>query len=391
MAKRKEGIDAAKSLVTTGVIREAGGLVDPALLQQLLNILRAAGQAANRFTAENVFESHRKRKAQNTLRRQAAELRDFEDYLRLIIEQTGTYLELPLNALANDPSVWAGVTHGLVETYLNWCLAEGYAIPSINLRLSTIRVYARLAAKAGYLPGEEIRDINALRAYGFGEAKRVNEKRSQQRVGKKKAEPTLITDELTEALIDQRPDTAQGRRDQLLMCVLLHHGLRVSEARLLTAESFDLQNGTFTFYRPKVHKTQTHRMTKATLAAAKAFLFGAEAPRSGPIFSESNKNGTLDKNKRGNVAISERGLNKRVEALGKAVGLENLSPHDCRHYWATNAARRNTPLDRLKQAGGWNSVAMPMRYIAEAEIANEGLDPNEEGTETTGGSKQKRR
>jgi integrase len=276
-----------------------------------------------------------------------------------------------------------------VETYLNWCLAEGYAVPSVNLRLSTIRVYARLAGKAGYMPGEEIREINALRSYGYGEARRVNEKRVQQRLGKKKAEPTLITDALATALIDQRPDTAQGRRDQLLMCILLHHGLRVSEARLLTVESFDLQNGTFTFYRPKVHKTQTHRMTKATLAAAKAFLFGAEAPRSGPIFSESNKNGTLDKNKRGDVAISERGLNKRVASLGSAVGIENLSPHDCRHYWATSAARRKTPIDRLKQAGGWNSVAMPMHYIAEAEIANEGLDPDDEYTETTGGSKPK--
>ena len=390
MPKRKEDSGAKKSLVPAGARSMPGGLVDPAQLEQLLGILRAAGQAANRFTAENVFENHRKRKAQNTLRRQAAELRDFEDYLRLIIEQTGVDLDLPLNALANDPSVWAGVSHGLVETYLNWCLAEGYAVPSVNLRLSTIRVYARLAAKAGYLPGEEVREINALRSYGYGEAKRVNEKRVQQRLGNKKAEPTLITEELAEALIDQRPDTAQGRRDQLLMCVLLHHGLRISEARLLTAESFDLQHGTFTFYRPKVHKTQTHRMTKATLAAAKAFLFGAEAPRSGPIFTESNNNGTLDKNKRGDVAISERGLNKRVVALGKAVGIENLSPHDCRHYWATSAARRKTPLDRLKQAGGWNSVAMPLHYIAEAEIANEGLDPDEEDTETTGGSKQKR-
>jgi hypothetical protein len=106
MAKRKVDGDTANSLVPAGARSAPGSLVDPALLEQLLHILHAAGQVANRASAENVFENHRRRRAQNTLRRQAAELRDFEEYLRLIIEQTGA-------DLANDPSLWARVTHGL--------------------------------------------------------------------------------------------------------------------------------------------------------------------------------------------------------------------------------------------------------------------------------------
>lgn len=69
----------------------------------------------------------------------------------------------------------------------------------------------------------------------------------------------------------------------------------------------------------------------------------------------------------------KRGVNDRVRTLGMVIGLETLSPHDCRPYWATKAAADNVPLDRLKQAGGWSSVYMPIRYIGDADIANHGM------------------
>ena len=46
-------------------------------------------------------------------------------------------------------------------------------------------------------------------------------------------------------------------------------------------------------------------------------------------------------------------LNQRVRVLGQVVGLEGLSAHDCRHYWATTWARKVDVL-RLQEAGGWS-------------------------------------
>jgi len=72
--------------------------------------------------------------------------------------------------------------------------------------------------------------------------------------------------------------------------------------------------------------------------------------------------------------MTERALIKRVmTTLGQATGISGLSAHDCRHYWATRAARNNTPVDRLQDAGGWNSPAMPLRYVAAAKVADEGV------------------
>ena len=70
--------------------------------------------------------------------------------------------------------------------------------------------------------------------------------------------------------------------------------------------------------------------------------------------------------------MSVRGITKRVRILGERVGLRGLSAHDCRHYLATQAAK-DTPLDRLQDAGGWSSYAMPLRYIESAKIANQGV------------------
>ncbi len=66
-------------------------------------------------------------------------------------------------------------------------------------------------------------------------------------------------------------------------------------------------------------------------------------------------------------------INKRVGFLGEQIGVHGLSPHDCRHYWATSATRGGTDLKSLQDAGGWKSPAMPLRYVESQAIANKGV------------------
>jgi integrase len=138
------------------------------------------------------------------------------------------------------------------------------------------------------------------------------------------------------------------------------------ELAILTVDGFDVQAGTFTFYRPKVDKVQTHRMTADTLRAALAYL-RHDAPPERALLCGSRKGGRLE------GAMSARAINARVGALGRAIGLDDLSPHDCRHYWATQAIRSGTDIKSLQDAGGWTSPAMPLRYAESAVIANEGV------------------
>jgi integrase len=154
------------------------------------------------------------------------------------------------------------------------------------------------------------------------------------------------------------------------MCLLLDHGLRVGEIAILTRKGFDLKAGAFTFYRPKVNKTKTHELTADTRNAARAYL-KHDAPTDGIIWRRSCK-GTSKLSSQMSETSAERALTKRVELLGRKAGIEGLSAHDARHFWATFEARNNTPVNRLMDAGGWSSPAMPLRYIEAAHIANEG-------------------
>jgi len=334
-------------------------------LAQIAERMTIAGKAANKAAARRTFEDHTERKADNTIRRKRADIALFESFLAAH--------EIPAVGLFDAPQAWQGVTWGIVKAFADWQAQQGYAIASINGRLSTVRTYARLAAQAGAITAEESILIASVKGWANKERKNLDDKRRaagmQVRKGAKKADAVTIPEDLAEAMKTQ-PQTAQGRRDALLMCLLLDHGLRVGEVAILTAAAFDLKAGTVTFYRPKVQKTQTHDLTPATRAAAVAYK-RYDAPANGVLWRKSNK-GTGKLGGQLSTKSAERALTKRVELLGRRVGLVGLSAHDCRHYWATYEARNNTPVDRLMDAGGWNSPAMPLRYIESAQIANMG-------------------
>lgn len=345
--------------------------------------MQELGQAANRAAAAHVFQEHTARKAKNTIRRKLADLALFAEFLEGVGMKPGE--------LANDPGAWAGITWGLVEAFKAWQVKQGYAIPSVNGRLSTVRVYAGLAAKAGTLDPQQAALIQAVKGYARKEGKHVDDQRraagietrkSTRGTGKarkngeaygtaKKAEAVTIPQDIAETLKAQ-PDSPQGQRDSLLMCLLLDHGLRVGEVAILELKNFDLKAGTLTFYRPKVDKAQTHELTADTRRAAKAYL--VHAPQAGTIWRKTTKSGALSGPM--TAGSTERALTKRVYTLGTQAGIEGLSAHDCRHFWATYEARHNTPIDRLQDAGGWTSPAMPLRYIESAHIANEGTARN---------------
>ena len=321
------------------------------------------GQAANLLASENVFTDYRQRKAARTLTRQDDDLAAFNRYLESLNSPVG-------GGDLTQPKAWLGVTWGLIAGFARWMLNQGYAMGTINLRLSTLKTYARLALSAGALATTEYAQIRAISGYPHHEAVRVDDSRraasTPTRRGSKKAAPTPISPHQAAALKSQ-PDTPQGRRDALLLCLLLDHGLRVGEAARLAVTDFDLQAGVLRFFRPKVTKTQVHRLTQAALQAARAY-FAQDAPSAGAVFRSSLRGGGL-----GDGGMRERAINRRVGVLGARVGLDGLSPHDCRHFWATQAARNGTQIDRLQDAGGWASPYMPLRYVEAAKVANDGV------------------
>ena len=281
-----------------------------------------------------------------TIRRQKTDLQTFARFLASIGTSPGDFY--------NDLYAWQGIGAGLLEAFIEWQKLQGYSIGTINIRLATVKAYCHLAYDTGILDTDTHTHIQGVKGIQRKQARNIDARRETVRVGYKKAQAVDIPLELLPAL--KHPATGfLAKRDALLMCLFLDHGLRVGEVVILKRNQIHLRGRTLTFYRPKVDEPQTDRLTDDTLAAARAYL------------------PTLPAKQESLFDLAITSVQERVRTIGELVGIQGLSPHDCRHSWATRAARHGTPLERLKQAGGWSNIQTPLRYIKDSAIANEGV------------------
>jgi len=321
--------------------------------------LAQAAEAANEAAARHRFDDYRMRRAEQTLRRQQADLALFREFFAAMGLDAGDFYE--------EPQAWKDITWGLVEAFVKWQMKQGYALTSINVRLSTIKTYARLAMQSAILSPQAYALIRSVQGYTLKEQRRVDQRREQCRLGPKKEEHVLLTTEQAQ-LLKMQPDTPQGRRDTVMMCLLLDHGLRVGELAALAVDELDLNTGFMRFYRPKVNKIQLHRLSRDTLAALISYKNLGDMPEDGPLLRRSRKDESLWE-----AGMTDRAITQRVNVLGLMIGVVGLSAHDCRHFWATSAARHGTDPFSLQQAGGWASLTMPRRYVDDNEISNDGV------------------
>lgn len=337
-------------------------------MTDLVPVTRSATEVAalaNQYAAATAFTDYQDRKAKQTLRQQKVTLKDFAVFLK-VAGVSGIDPDEYGPVLYNTPQEWHFLSYGLVKAYIRWMYQQGYAIKTINVHLSTLRIYAELASQAGAIPSETLTLIQAIKGYTRKDAVHAEEKRSTSRIGHKKPTPIVLTREQMDTLKHQHPDTPQGRRDALLMCFFLDHGLRCGEVASLTADCIHLLDGKFSVYRAKVDKKQTHKLTQETLLAYLRYKEVANPETF--LFMGSRKNGELS------GRMTDRAMTKRVNRLGRdLLGIENLSAHDNRDSWATAASRAGTRLEVLQQAGGWNSLEMPRHYIQDQEVANDGV------------------
>ena len=195
----------------------------PAALVPAGEDLASLGQVANVVAARHVFGDYLTGKAPNTARRHVTDLTVFTQFLMT----TGATVA---GHLATDPGAWVGLTWGIVEAFKRWMIQQGYSIASVNARLSTVKTYAALAAKAGAIDGDEARLIASVRGFSHKQGRNIDQDRVDSaqptRRGHKKPEWVMLAHEQAEQL-KRQPDTPQGRRDSLLMCLLLDHGLKM--------------------------------------------------------------------------------------------------------------------------------------------------------------------
>ncbi len=333
------------------------------LQQYEIERLQAVAAAANQSFADNVFSVYQQTKADNTLRRQKADLVLFGQFITEI-----SAVQLNGAAFYVHPGAWAIVTGGLVAAYRQWMLKTGYDGHSVNVRLSTVRTYAKLAQQAGMIAEGEYLRITAVSGYSQKEIGRLDAKREVRRVGNKKAEPNFVKRGIVAQLKGMVCNRPSDYRDRVLLCLMLDHGLRVSEVAALTMANVDLSARSLTINRLKTSTTDLHDLTADSYTALTEYMcLIGDRPATAPLIAGSLKSGALTSS-----GMSVRAINKRIGEIGQRFGVENLSPHDLRHT-AADEVVKNNDLQVAAAWGGWLSLAMPMRYAEKRKVSNRGV------------------
>lgn len=328
--------------------------------------LEEFGKAANQAASVAAFKLYQDRRPTNTKRSHRTALELFTAFLRFCGIS-------PAGDLYAEPAAWQGITFGLVTAFMEWLTQSGYAVHTINDRVSTVKTYMRLAHAAGYIPDGEIIRLQSLKSYSAKEGIALDEKRTasglETRIGKKKTTPTFLTDSQIDTLCTPRNDTPQARRDALMICLLHDHAMRVSEVEDLQVENIDRLTKQVTFYRRKTGKTSVHNLRGRTWRLLSEYLSKDNTTQSGPLILASYKTGALiDK------GMTTRAIADRVAMLGLRLGIENLSPHDFRHAAATVAGcSPDVSLSGLMNFGGWESANVAVRYMNRRNAENDGV------------------
>jgi len=171
----------------------------------------------------------------------------------------------------------------------------------------------------------------------------------------------------------ERLMAAAARHVKPLFLLLLSAGARMSEAIELDWRDLDLRGGRAIFWRTKTGKRRVAQLPPRLIAALAALPH-----REGPVFRWETTPSRTGRATRINTYVDhgrEGGGQIKTAWKGaiRRAGLNpDLTPHDCRHTWASWHYAIHRDLIALKVEGGWSSVVLVERYAHLMPTGQEG-------------------
>lgn len=173
----------------------------------------------------------------------------------------------------------------------------------------------------------------------------------------KEVQPAFAEAEVR-ALLQAAADGSMPWRDVPMILCLLDTGLRVSEIAALTVADVNLQTGETFVKSGKGKKTRVVFLSRPTLEAVRMCVWAQGAGPHDPVFGSRNGGGHLVRGS----------LNRRLDALAKAAGLEDVHPHKFRRTCAISWLRNGGDLARLAALLGHNGLrTLVSRYLPLAQ------------------------
>lgn len=183
----------------------------------------------------------------------------------------------------------------------------------------------------------------------------------------KKLPNVLSEDEQARLLSQPNPRYVTGQRNHLLLKIFLDAGLRLSEATGLKWKNISLMTGQLKVVEGKGAKDRILWLAEENLELLKSWKQrqALEAKENlNYVFTAMSK-GTL-----GNK-LDNRYVQDMVKRYAKKAGIsKNVSPHTCRHTFATDMLRKTKNIRMVQRALGHNQLNTTMiyTYIYDSEL-----------------------
>lgn len=247
-----------------------------------------------------------------------------------------------------------------LEHYFGWCAEHG--VPVLDAGRSTIDAYVRHLTEEPH--GRHQRPLSRATAarrlttlsglYGYAVSEDVITRNPLAYVRRPRLgqdSPTLGLDRReARRLLNAARD--HGPRARALVTLLLHDGLRISEA--LGADVTDLDTIRGHSVLRVLRKGGSRRAVVLNPATAEAIADYLDGRGGGPLFA-TRSGGRFNRSE----AFK---LIRRLAADADLPGAEHLSPHSLRHTFVTLAREAGVPLEDVQDAAGHADPRTTRRY-----------------------------
>ena len=227
---------------------------------------------------------------------------------------------------------------------------EGLAASTINVRLSAVRRMVSEAQKNGMLSAEEaghLTDVPNIRQKGT-------------RLGN-----WLTKEQAKELLAVPDRSTLKGKRDYVILALLVGCALRRQELALLDVETIQLREGRWVLadLEGKGKRIRTVAIPIWVKHGINAWMTAAGIEE-GPLLRSIRKGGKVGE------SLSDWAVWSVVEQSARQIGIERFGAHDLRRTCAKLCRKGGGDLEQIKFLLGHGSIQTTERYLgSEQELA----------------------
>lgn len=265
--------------------------------------------------------------------------------------------------------------HHYLSRFLDW---SGVKTPE-DITLDVVRKYRIYLNRFQDEKGRELKKITqnyhiiALRSFIKYLSKRDILVLSAEKIEVGKNPATMVEfldpSELERLLGSASSEDAKSLRDRAILELLFSAGLRVSELTNINRDQVNLKNQEFSV-RGKGGKVRIVFISDTAKEALGKYL-RKRTDIDPALFVRLPKKGAKEKDKKGNLRITQRSIQRIVKYYATKAGIvKDVHPHTLRHSFATDLLANGADIRSVQAMLGHSSITTTQIYT---HVTNQGL------------------